>query len=124
MLMTSRREGFPLVLSESKLFGLPTVMYELPYLEQVQDGKGVIAVSQGDIKAAGIALVKLLKNSDLRKQMSIEAKESLRKFVEYDVGEAWKKVFDDIAEPDLEKQRDCIQQMVQELLMQEIYRRG
>ena len=49
-------------------------MYELPYLELVQDGKGYISVPQGDKNAVGAALVKILQNHDLRKRMSIEAK--------------------------------------------------
>lgn len=125
MLMTSKSEGFPLVLSESKLFGVPTVMYELPYLELVQDGRGYIAVPQGDKEKAADALVKILQNHDLRKQMSIDAKESLQPFVKYDVAGAWKNVFDDFGEPELQKlDTNNPQKMVQELLMQEIWNRS
>ncbi|MBQ9896014.1 MAG: glycosyltransferase family 4 protein, partial [Synergistaceae bacterium] len=40
MLITSEMEGYPYTLLESKAHGLPTVMYSLPYLSLVKDGKG------------------------------------------------------------------------------------
>ena len=122
MLMTSQSEAFPLVLVESKLYGVPVVMYELPYLELVQDKRGYIAVPQGDASAAANSVVELLKRDELRKQMSTEAKESLKKFVEYDVAGAWRQVFDELGETK-NVPVDKIQSAVQQLLMQEIWDR-
>lgn len=97
MLMTSEMEGFPLVLIESKLYGVPTIMYELPYLELIQDGKGVIQVNQKNIDEAASAVIKLLMDDELRIKMSKEAKESLEYFIKYDIAGAWVKVYDEIA---------------------------
>lgn len=98
MLFTSRREGFPLVIVESKQYGLPLVMYELPYLELLRNGQGFISVPQGDKQAAARALVHLLTDEKLRIQMSAEAEKSLDWLREYDIGGAWDKIFAQIGE--------------------------
>jgi len=99
MLFTSRREGFPLVIAESKQYGLPLVMYELPYLELLRNGQGVIAVPQGRKQAAADALIDLLTDEDLRRRMSVQAKRSLDWLRCYDIGKAWDELFAQIGEP-------------------------
>lgn len=101
MLMTSEMEGFPLVLMESKLYGVPTVMYELPYLELVQDERGIISVRQKNIKDAAKEILNMLSNEKMRIKKSEEAKESLRKFIDYDIAGAWNKVFREIEDSKL-----------------------
>jgi len=97
MLMTSEFEGFPMVLAESKIYGVPTVMYELSYLELTRDMRGIIEVPQHDKKAAADSIVKILSNDKLRHRMSIDAKRSLYSFVFYDTQNAWKEIFDEIS---------------------------
>jgi len=97
MLMTSEYEGFPMVMTESKLRGVPIVMYELPYLELTRDLRGIIEVPQRDIKAAANAIIKILNDDKLRHRMSIDSKRSLYPFVFYDTKSAWKEVFDEIS---------------------------
>lgn len=90
---TSANEGFPCTSVECKMFGIPAVYYELPYVEILKDGKGFISVAQGDIDGAGKAVVRLLKDESLRKKMGKEARESIEQFASFDYCEAWKKVF-------------------------------
>lgn len=92
MLMTSAYEGFPMTIAESKRYGTPLVMYELPYLELLQDGKGYISVPQRDKKAAAKALVQVLKNESLRNRLSKEAKASLAEFLQIDFMAKWEEV--------------------------------
>ena len=122
MLMTSEMEGFPMILVESKLHGVPTVMYELPYLELVRDARGVLPVPQRDIGAAARALCCVLSDDTMRHRLSIEAKRSIYPFISYDIAGAWKQVFDEISNPEEVGTPHPDQQMVQELLMQEIWK--
>ncbi len=92
-LMTSPGEGFPMVFAEAKAHDLPTVMYDLPYLELVKDGKGVVIVEQGDVKTFAKEVTVLLKDADKRRNLAKEARESAKSFCSYDIAGAWERVF-------------------------------
>ena len=51
-ILTSISETFPMAIAESKSYGMPLVMYELPFVELVREskGKGIVSIPQGDIK--------------------------------------------------------------------------
>lgn len=72
-LVTSSWESYLMVIEESRAFGLPLVLYEMPYLELLQSGKGHITVEQLDRQAAASAIIRILKNPNFRKQLSQEA---------------------------------------------------
>jgi len=94
MLMTSAYEGFPMTMAESKKYGVPLVLYDLPYLELLKDGRGYVAVPQHDKAAAADALVRILKDASLREKLSKEAQQSLADFCRRDLMAAWEKAFD------------------------------
>lgn len=95
-LFTSSFEGFPMILGEVKSYGIPTVMFDLPYLEMVKDNMGLITVPQGDIDSLSNAVVELLENDEYRVKLGIEAKNSLDKYSDKNIIKYWKKLFDDI----------------------------
>jgi len=99
-LLTSEFEGFPLVLGEAWSYGVPTVMYELPYLESLKPGKGFMAVPQGDLAALAAAVSKLLSDNSLRKRMGADARAVCEESRKYSVEDKWRQVFDDIAVKD------------------------
>lgn len=88
-LLTSVSETFPMTIIESKSYGIPLVMYELPFLEIVKSGKGFIGVPQENKTKLANALIKLLKDDEYREQMGKDARDSLREFMEYDLEAAW-----------------------------------
>lgn len=92
MLMTSDNEGYPTVLVESKAYGVPTVMYELPYLESVKDGKGIVAVPVGDIESAANQIDSVLSDEELCYRLATDAADSFHKMAAYDVGTDWKMI--------------------------------
>lgn len=94
LLFTSDGEGYPMTLLESKAFGLPCVMYSLPYLSLVKDGKGILSAEIGDIDTMAGHVVELLKNDELRKSLGNAARESFNTFADYDLSGNWKKIFD------------------------------
>jgi hypothetical protein len=62
----------------------------MPYLELLKDGKGYIAVENDDTKAAAEAIVHILTDCKLAECLSEEAKQSVKKFINFDYGEAWR----------------------------------
>lgn len=77
LLITSSSESYGMVIEESRAFGLPLVMYELPYLELLQSGKGYIAVEQMDRQSAASAIIRLLNNPQLRQEIGRDAQAEL-----------------------------------------------
>lgn len=122
VLMTSESESFCNVIMESKMYGIPLVMYELPWLELLKDGKGYIAVEQNDTESAAEALIQILTNNCLKNKLAEEAKESISKFVSHDVYADWKKTFDEIY-LDTEQEKVISENaIIEEKLLNEIYK--
>ncbi len=98
-MMTSQYEGFPMVLVESKSYGLPIVMYDLPYLEMVRDNRGVITAPQGDIYAMANTIIRLLNNPVERKEIGRLSRVSAESFAAVNQIEKWKEVFESFSNP-------------------------
>lgn len=96
-LVTSVTESFPMTITESKSFGIPLVLYDLPHLELLKDGKGYISVPQNDIFSAANAIVKILTDDEYCNQLSAEAAESILKFKNFDFEEVWSDIINKIA---------------------------
>ena len=107
MLMTSDFEGFSMVIAESKAYGVPAVLYDLPNLEFVRDGRGMITVPQNNVQMAADAIIKLLEDDELRVAYGKEARASLEDMYSIDVAEKWIDIFNDIiATKNEEKQKN------------------
>lgn len=95
MLYTSMYEGFSMVLLESKAYGLPCVMYELPYLSMTENPKGMKIVKQDDVEGASNMILKVLNDNAMRQRLGTEARESLDELHrEYKDG-LWHEIFED-----------------------------
>lgn len=116
MLMTSEKEGYPTVLLESKAYGLPCVMYSLPYLSLVQDGKGIRTANIGDIEQMAKQVVILLQNRNIRDKLSNEARESFVSLCKYDFVEKWKEIILDIESTEGKKE-DVVEEYQQDAMM-------
>ena len=97
-MLTSVSEGFPMTIAESKAYGLPLVMYELPFLEMCQSKKGILDAPQGNTQIMAKHIISILQNPQLKEQMQKDAHESLREFLEFDLKSAWKKVIDTLTD--------------------------
>ena len=93
-LVTSVSEGFPLVIYESRVNGIPLVLYQMPYLEMMRSEKGYIAVGNDDISGAARAIVQILKDDELRQRLSKEAVESIAIFGDEDLQKRWRNIFE------------------------------
>lgn len=122
-LMTSHYEGFGMVIAESKTYGVPMVLYDLPYLELLQDRKGYRAVPQGDKKGAARELVHILRDSKFQKKLSDEAQDSISAFSQIDFMAMWEEAFRLAEMPRMRSEltpQEKTFQVVQGLLVQEL----
>jgi len=82
--MSSRFEGFGLVLGEAMSCGLPCVSFDCPNgpNEIIKNGEDGILVPNGDINALAEAMEKLMEDVELRRNMGQNAKRNIQRFNE------------------------------------------
>lgn len=95
-ILTSEFEGWCLALGEAWAYGVPSVMFELPYLEYVQSGKGFVPVPMCDISVMAEQVSRLLLDNELRVKLGREAREVAEEFNKVSVKEEWRQIFTDI----------------------------
>ena len=93
LLSTAKFEGFGLALLESKICGMPMVCYELPNLDITKDGRGMRVIEQGNVDAAADAIIEILRNDELKKQLGQKARESAQDYCSIDLGKHWETIF-------------------------------
>lgn len=93
-LLTSVTESFCLVLAEAKAWGLPTAMFDIPFLELVGAGQGLITRPQGDVDGLAAGIVELMQHPDQCRRLGAEAKASLAPFNDEAVWQSWWRVFE------------------------------
>lgn len=97
ILCTSEYEGFLMTLAESKAYGIPAVIYNLPNLDMVQQNKGMVVVKQGDFNAAAQAVIDLIADCKKRELLGIEARHSIEKIYSTDIAAQWDDLFSSIS---------------------------
>lgn len=98
-LLTSRYEGFGLVLVESLQQGCPVVSYDLAYgpADIVDDGVNGLLVPPDDPAALAAAVVRVLDDPDLQQAMSLAGPGSVEKFNENAFVQHWAELLDSLA---------------------------
>lgn len=95
-LLTSTTESFCLVLAEAKARGIPTVMYDIPYLELLHSHEGVSVLPYGDRRGMADRIAALMLDEDLYMRQSAQARESLSPFHDEAVFQTWNSMFADL----------------------------
>lgn len=93
--LSSRYEGFGMVLIEAMSYGVPCVTFDCPYgpSDIITHGEDGLVVPNGDIEAFAKAIELLISNDDLRKKMGARARENVKRFLPGQVIKHWDNLF-------------------------------
>lgn len=71
-------EGFPLVLSETKIYGIPNILLGIDYVSISKEG--TVIIYDDSSESLSFEIIKILKNNNYRKKLGNDAKNSMRIF--------------------------------------------
>lgn len=93
-MLTSKREGFSLVLLESVAHGCPALAYDVRYgpASVVEHGKNGLLIPDGDIEGGARALIAALSDRELLRRMSKQAYVKARQFAAESVAHKWREL--------------------------------
>lgn len=94
-IMSSRFEGFGMVLIEAMACGLPCVSFDCNYgpSDIIRDGEDGLLVENGKIGALAEALIKLMDQPHIRQEMGNNAKENVKRFLPKTIVQKWDDLF-------------------------------
>ena len=93
-LVTTSFEGFMHSLVEAKMAALPTVGYQMDYLDTTRPGTGYCAVPQGDVDAAAAEVCRLFADPDERRRLGALARKDFEWFLHLDQKALYNEAFD------------------------------
>ncbi len=93
--MSSRYEGFGMVLTEAMAYGVPCVSFDCPYgpSDIITDNVDGFLVPNGDTKALGEKLNALIENDTLRRDMGNKAKKNSARYLPDKIIKQWDGLF-------------------------------
>ncbi len=96
--MSSRSEGFPMVLLEAMGCGLPLVSFDCPTgpADIIQNGTNGLLVPNGDIKGLAAALNQLIEDPSLRRRMGAAGVELAKEYAPIRVAARWERLFEEL----------------------------
>ena len=93
---TSSYEGFSMTIAEAFSHSLPVVMYDLPWLEFVRDGRGLRVVEQGRYDLLAREVVRLLGDPSEARRLGREGRGQVDELLQADIGGKWRALFEGI----------------------------
>jgi glycosyltransferase involved in cell wall biosynthesis len=96
--MSSRFEGFGMVLPEAMSIGLPVVSFDCPRgpSDILSDGENGFLVRNGDIDGLAAAMLTLVEDEGLRQRMGQRARETSEVYAIDSIGSMWQALFEDL----------------------------
>jgi glycosyltransferase involved in cell wall biosynthesis len=93
--MSSRYEGFPLVIMEAMSCGVPCVSFDCPFGPRniIKDGEDGILVDYLNTKALADSICKVIEDENLRKQLGTNAKKNIQRFSQHAIMQQWQYLF-------------------------------
>ena len=93
--MTSKFEGFGMVLIEAMAFGVPCVSFECPHgpADIITDTKDGYLVPNGDLELFSKRLITLIEDEELRKKMGKHARENVKVYLPENIIKQWDSLF-------------------------------
>jgi glycosyltransferase involved in cell wall biosynthesis len=97
--MSSRFEGFPMVLLEAMSCGLPTVAFDFANgaRELIQNGENGVLVGNRDIKALAEGLCEMIESPEKRAAYGAKAAETVRAYNSEVLAQRWTELFSELA---------------------------
>lgn len=98
--LSSRFEGFGMVITEAMACGIPSIAFDCPHgpSDIITDNFDGILVDNGNIVAMAMALEKLMGNETRRKEMGINAKESINRYRIDNIAKQWDGLFNSLVD--------------------------
>lgn len=99
IVMTSNYEGFGMVLVEAMACGVPAVAFDCKCgpRDIISDGENGLLVHNGDIPGLAVAMMKLMGDYELRRRMSVKARQVVDTYSEKAVMDKWVRLFTSLA---------------------------
>lgn len=97
--MSSRFEGFGMVLIEAMACGLPCIAFDCPHgpSDIICDEKDGFLVENGNITALAEKLNLLIEHASLRAEMGANAKQNVKRFLPENILQQWDELFKQVA---------------------------
>lgn len=94
-ILSSRYEGFPLVIMEAMACGVPCISFDCPFGPRniIKNGEDGILVEYLNSKALAENICKVIENEDLRKELGKNAKKNIQRFSQEAVMNQWEELF-------------------------------
>ena len=101
--LSSRFEGFGMVIIEAMSKGLPTVSYDCPRgpSDIITHGKDGLLIAEGDVDGFAQGLLTLIESEEERARMGASAREAASAYDVEAVGRRWDELFHDLDASDL-----------------------
>ncbi|WHF51438.1 glycosyltransferase family 4 protein [Chryseobacterium gotjawalense] len=96
--MSSRFEGFGMVLIEAMEFGVPCVSFDCNYgpSDIITDNEDGFLIENGDIVSFANQIIALIENTYLRKKMGEKAQENVQRYSAKKIVFKWNKLFNEL----------------------------
>ena len=96
--MSSRFEGFGMVLIEAMEFGIPCISFDCNYgpSDIITDKVDGLLIKNGDLQFFALQIIALIQNPNLRQQMGEKARQNVQRFSARRIVQQWDELFKEI----------------------------